>query len=60
MLSNVVTVCLGFRLLVPRRGSVSVVGFPDDVTLELETERGARQFMYDQCFGPAATQEEVH
>jgi hypothetical protein len=41
------------------RGNVCVVGFPDEVTVDLDTGRGRKQFIYDRCFGPASTQEEV-
>lgn len=41
------------------RGNTSVVKFPDDCTIELETSRGPRSFVYDATFGPSTTQEKV-
>jgi hypothetical protein len=41
------------------RGNYSVVSFPDEVTIELQTGKGAKQFVYDQCFGSNSTQEQV-
>jgi hypothetical protein len=41
------------------RGNYSVVSFPDEVTIDIDTGKGRKQFVYDQCFGPASTQEQV-
>lgn len=42
------------------RGNFSVISYPDDVTIELDTgAKGKKQFIYDQCFGPLSTQEQV-
>jgi len=41
------------------RGNYSVVSFPDEVTIDLDTGKGRKQFIYDQCFGPSSTQESV-
>ena len=36
-----------------------VVEFPDETTLTVETEKGTKEFVYDHCFGPESTQEEI-
>jgi hypothetical protein len=41
------------------RGCTSVVNFPDTFTIDVTTEKGDKSFVFDQCFGPASTQEEV-
>eukprot|EP00742_Colponemidia_sp_Colp-10_P004447 GILJ01004747.1.p1 GENE.GILJ01004747.1~~GILJ01004747.1.p1 ORF type:complete len:1501 (-),score=367.80 GILJ01004747.1:144-4646(-) len=41
------------------KGCKPVCSIPDEYTLQMETEKGIRQFQYDQCFGPDNTQEEV-
>ena len=41
------------------KGSRQVVSFPDDMTLEMETERGVKTFNYDCVFAPTSTQDEV-
>lgn len=41
------------------RGNHSVVTFPDEVTIDLDTGKGHKQFVYDQCFGANSTQEQV-
>ena len=41
------------------RGSRSVVGFPDQVTIAVDLPRARKEFVFDQCFGPASTQAEV-
>jgi hypothetical protein len=41
------------------RSCSSVVQFPDSFTIDLETSKGSKQFVYDQVFGPASTQDEV-
>lgn len=41
------------------RGNYSVVSFPDEVTIDLDTGKSHKQFIYDQCFGPSSTQESV-
>ena len=35
------------------------VAFPDDVTIDVASTRGNRSFVYDQCFGPTSTQDQV-
>jgi len=43
------------------RGGDSAVSFPDDMTIELDIGRGreVKSFVFDNCFGPSSTQEEV-
>lgn len=53
-------VVLSFLLNCRCSGSHSVVEFPDEVTLALKTHKGpVRSFVYDQCFGPTSTQDQV-
>ena len=41
------------------RGNHICVDFPDEVTINVEGEKGTKQFVFDQCFTPSSTQEEV-
>lgn len=41
------------------RGNVPVVAFPDEVTVDITSERGRKQFIFDHCYGPSSSQEEV-
>ena len=36
-----------------------VVSFPDETTISVQSEKGVKEFVYDQCFGPTSTQEEI-
>ncbi|KAL0584399.1 hypothetical protein ABG067_005750 [Albugo candida] len=35
------------------------VSFPNDMTISLQTSRGAKEFVFDQVFSPDSTQEQV-
>jgi hypothetical protein len=37
-------------------GNHSVVSFPDDMTVDLQTDKGLKSFVFDSCFGPTSTQ----
>lgn len=37
-------------------GNKMVVNFPDDMTIELQSEKGLKSFVFDACFGPTTTQ----
>ena len=41
------------------RSSTVVVSLPDDVTVDLATAKGARQFVFDRAFGPASSQADI-
>eukprot|EP00794_Sanderia_malayensis_P009619 gene9619-10602_t len=41
------------------RGNFSVIKSPDEYTLVVDTQRGPREFQYDQIFMPDSTQEKV-
>lgn len=41
------------------RGNHVIVTFPDDMTVDVATERGSKQFVYDTCFGMDSTQDQV-
>jgi hypothetical protein len=48
-----------FNKMERERGSVCATFFPDDVTIEVQTSRDKKTFMFDQCFQPHSTQENV-
>ena len=35
------------------------VTFPDECTIDVEGQKGTKQFIYDQCFPPTSTQDEI-
>ena len=35
------------------------VDFPDEYTIDVATSKGPKEFVYDQCFGPGSTQDDV-
>ena len=39
-------------------GNKCVVNFPDDMTIELQSDKGLKSFVFDSCFGPSTTQVE--
>ena len=43
------------------RGDASVVSFPDESTIDVSGLKGreGKSFLFDRCFGPASSQEEV-
>ena len=41
------------------RGNYVCVKFPDEVTINVETKKGVKEFVFDQCFTPTSTQEEI-
>jgi hypothetical protein len=40
-------------------GNHSVVNFPDDMTIDLQSEKGQKSFVFDSCFGPSSTQVHI-
>ena len=52
--------CRPFAKYEIERGCKKVVSFGDDVTIVLKTEKfGDKEFVYDQCFSPTSTNEQV-
>ena len=52
--------CRPFAKYEIERGCKKVVSFADDVTILLKTEKfGDKEFVYDQCFSPESTNEQV-
>ncbi|GBG30564.1 Kinesin-like protein KIN-14E [Hondaea fermentalgiana] len=41
------------------RNCHQVVSFPDEFTLDVVSNKGPKQFVYDRCFGPDSTQDSI-
>jgi len=41
------------------RNCGQVIQFPDEFTLNVDSNKGSKQFLYDRCFTPCSTQDEV-
>lgn len=41
------------------RDCKQVVSFPDEFSLDIETQKGPKQFVYDRVFPPQSTQDEI-
>ena len=47
------------RLVFPAQGNHSVVKSPDEYSINVDSNRGLKEFQYDQVFMPEASQEKV-
>lgn len=41
------------------RNCTQVVSFPDEFTVDVDSHKGLKSFVYDQCFGPDSTQDQI-
>lgn len=42
-----------------KKGCKTITTFPDEMTIQVQTRNGPKQYNFDNCFGPDSTQEEV-